>query len=150
VRLSGRFHLGRALVFVAWFLWQVLLGSFQVLWVALSQGRRVHNAVVRVPLRSRDDFLLTVAGHVTSLIPGSLVVEVDRRHSVLYLHVINVSTREQADAFRTSVLRTEERLVRIMGSAEDQDRVAAGITSSVEDSYKAFGNREGNKEGSRS
>lgn len=142
VRLSGRFHLGWGVLFLLWFAWQVVLGSFQVLWVAISQGRKVHNAVVRVPLRSRDDLLLTAVGHVTSLIPGSLVVEVDRRNSVLFLHVLNVKTPEQAEGFRASVLRTEARLVKIMGSAADQERVAAGdaddSSRSVADAYAAF------------
>jgi multicomponent Na+:H+ antiporter subunit E len=142
VRLSGRLHLGWGVLFLLWFAWQVVLGSFQVLWVALTQGRKVHNAVIRVPLRSRDDLILTAVGHVTSLIPGSLVVEVDRRNSVLFLHVLNVTSREQARAFRVGVLRTEAQLVRIMGSAEDIERVQAdddhASQQSVADAYEEY------------
>ena len=52
VRLSGRFDVPRAISFFIWFLWQVVRGSFQVIWVALRQGPKVHNAVIEVPLRT--------------------------------------------------------------------------------------------------
>lgn len=125
VRLSGRFHLGKGIAFLAWFAWHVFLGSFQVLWVAVTKGPKVTNAVVRVPLRTRDDLILTGVAHVTSLIPGSLVVEVDRRHSVLFLHVLDVNTEEEAEKFRRTVLHTEAMMTRVMGSKQDVERVNA-------------------------
>ena len=69
------------------FLAKVAAASFQVLYLAVVRGPRVSNALVAVPLRSHYDLLVTATGHVISLIPGSLVVEVDRSTSTLYLHV---------------------------------------------------------------
>ena len=40
--------------------------------------------------------MVTATGHVISLIPGSLVVEVDRSTSTLYIHGINVRNAEDA------------------------------------------------------
>jgi len=121
VRLSGRFHLMRALVFTGWFVWQVVKGSCGVLWVALRQGRGVHNAIVEVPLRTREDLMITAVGHVASLIPGSLVLEVDRRHGVLFLHVLNVRDEAAADRFRADVVEIERRLIHVMGTREEME-----------------------------
>lgn len=121
VRLSGRFDVPRAISFFIWFLWQVVRGSFQVIWVALRQGPKVHNAVIEVPLRTREDLMITAIGHVASLIPGSLVLDVDRRHGTLYLHVLNVRTPRDADRFRADVLEIERRLIFVMGTRAEID-----------------------------
>ena len=91
------------------------LGRFLAL-LALTQGPRVHNAVVRVQLRSNDDLLMTAVGHTMALIPGSLVVEVVRACGVLYFHVLDVAGEDQAESFRASTLRTEATWIRILGS----------------------------------
>lgn len=119
VQLSGRFDVVRGVSFLLWFVWQVVRGSFQVLWVALRQGPHVHNAVVEVPLRTREDLMMTAIGHVASLIPGSLVVDVDRRHGTLYLHVLNVRDAKGADSFRADVLEIERRLIQVMGNKDE-------------------------------
>ena len=94
VELSGRFNVLRALTFALWFIKEVTVASFQVLYWALSKGPRIRNAVIAVPLRSNSDLLMTAVGHVLSLIPGSLVVEVDRGTATLYVHAMNVQTLE--------------------------------------------------------
>lgn len=132
VQLSGRFDPVQFAVFVVTFVWQVLKASFQVLLIAVLVGPRVSNAVVGVRLRSHSDLLLTATGHTMALIPGSLVVEVDRSRATLYFHVLNVRTPEEAEAFRRSVRRTEASWIRIMGTWEElrslraERRAAAG------------------------
>ncbi|MGW2673127.1 Na+/H+ antiporter subunit E [Kocuria rhizophila] len=119
VRLSGRFNVLHFALFVLTFVWQVARASIHVFRVALVQGPRVHNAVLRVPLRQNNDLLMTAVGHTMALIPGSLVVEVDRGNGILYFHVLDIATPEQAEAFRRSVLDIEAAWIRIMGSRED-------------------------------
>ena len=119
VRLSGRFHVVHFVLFVATFVWQVAKASIHVFRVALIQGPRVHNAVLRVPLRQNNDLMMTAVGHTMALIPGSLVVEVDRENGILYFHVLDIARPEQAEAFRRSVLDVEAAWIRIMGSRED-------------------------------
>ncbi len=75
------------------FLAKVVAASFQVLYLAVARGPKVINAVVAVPLRSHSDLMVTATGHVISLIPGSLVVEVDRSTSTLYIHGSMSATR---------------------------------------------------------
>ena len=116
VELGGRFNVLRAVPFALTFLAKVVSASFQVLFLAVTQGPKVISAVVAVPLRSHSDLLVTATGHVTALIPGSLVVEVDRSTSTLYIHGINVRDAEDAAQLRKDVRNTEAGLIRIMGT----------------------------------
>lgn len=116
VELGGRFNVLHAVPFAVVFLAKVVAASAQVLFLAVVTGPRVVSAVVAVPLRSHSDLLVTATGHVISLIPGSLVVEVDRSTSTLYIHGINVRDAQDVARLRKEVRDTEAGLIRIMGS----------------------------------
>lgn len=125
VRLSGRFNVLHFALFVVTFIWQVARASIHVFGVALMQGPKVHNAVLRVKMRQNNDLLMTAVGHTMALIPGSLVVEVDRGNGILYFHVLDVSTPEEAESFRESALNIEAAWIKIMGSKEDLAKLEA-------------------------
>ncbi|GAB5078910.1 Na+/H+ antiporter subunit E [Arthrobacter sp. AD-310] len=123
VELSGRFNILHAIPFALTFLAKVVIASAQILYLAIAKGPKVTNAVVAVALRSHSDLLVTATGHVISLIPGSLVVEVDRSTSTLYLHAINISTPEDVENLRNEVRSIEAGLIRIMGTPEELEAV---------------------------
>jgi multicomponent Na+:H+ antiporter subunit E len=123
VELSGRFNVLHAVPFALGFLGRVAVASFQVMFLAVVRGPDVSNAVVAVPLRSRQDLMVTATGHVASLIPGSLVVEVDRSTSTLYLHGLNVKNAEDAARLRNDVRAIEAGLIRIMGTREELELI---------------------------
>lgn len=119
VELSGRFNPLQAVLMMLWFIWQVTVASFLVLFWALGKGPRIRNAVIAVPLRSPSDLLMTAVGHVLSLIPGSLVVEVDRGTATLYVHAMNAPTPADVERIRADIQGFEARLIRVMGSREE-------------------------------
>ena len=119
VELTGRFNVLWLIPFLGRFLVKLVTASAEVFWLALTRGSRLRNAVVAVTLRSHSDFLVTATGHAISLIPGSLVLEVDRSTSTLYLHCLNVASADDAAAIRRDVRATEAWLIRIMGSRDD-------------------------------
>lgn len=123
VELSGRFNIIHAVTFGLGFVAKVAAASAQVLYQATVQGPRVRNAVVAVTLRSHQDLLVTATGHVISLIPGSLVVEVDRSTSTLYLHALNISSAEDVENLRREVRSIEAGLIRVMGTKEELEAV---------------------------
>jgi len=125
VELGGRLNLLAAALFAAKFVNHVAVASFHVLWLAVATGPRIRNAVLAVKLRTRSDLILTATGHAISLIPGSLVVEVDRSTSTLYLHCLDISGQQDAQAFRAQVLRIEADLIRAFGTEEELALVRA-------------------------
>lgn len=116
VELSGRFNVFYFIEYAAIFLYRAAVASFQVSFLLLSEGPRITNAVVAVPLRSHSDLIVTATGHIISLIPGSLVIEVDRSNSTLYLHTIDVKNQQELAKVREEVRAVEAWLIRIMGS----------------------------------
>ncbi|HEY8753698.1 MAG TPA: Na+/H+ antiporter subunit E [Arthrobacter sp.] len=123
VELSGRFNVLHAVPFALRFLGRVVAASVEVMYLAVLRGPRVISAVVAVPLRSHQDLMVTATGHVISLIPGSLVVEVDRSTSTLYLHALNVTSPEEVENLRTEVRSIEADLIRIMGTREELEAI---------------------------
>ncbi len=125
VELSGRFSVLRAVHMLLWFIGQVTIASFQVLYWAVVTGPRIRNAVIAVPLRSPSDLLMTAVGHVLSLIPGSLVVEVDRGTATLYVHAMNAPTPESVEKVRHGIQGMEARLIHVMGSRTELEALRA-------------------------
>ena len=116
VILAGRFNAWWALRYLGYFLWHLVLASVQVAWLAIKPGPPPRTAIIAAKLRTRSDFVLTLVALTISLIPGSLVVEVDRFGSTLYLHVLNTPTQREIRLMRAQIARIERLLVRTLGS----------------------------------
>ena len=123
VQLGLRLNPWFTLLYLARLGFDIVRGSLQVAALALSPRYTPSNAIVAVHLRTRSDFILTLTGVSTSIVPGAIVVDVDRVRSTLYLHVLNVHRPEQVERFRNGVLAEEHRIVMALGSREDVERL---------------------------
>ena len=125
VPFADRFNVYYSIKFVFYFLWKITAATWDVAVKAGKPGPNVVNSVVAVKLRTQDDLLLTLVGHVYALIPGSLVIDVDRPTSTLFLHVLDVPDEAAAEAFRVDSLDIEARMIRGFGSKRDYALVKA-------------------------
>ncbi|WP_168916244.1 Na+/H+ antiporter subunit E [Microcella flavibacter] len=123
VELSGRFNPWWFLVLLGRFAVDLVRASFEVAWQAMRPRGVTRNAVIRVDLTTRNDFVLTGTALAVSLVPGSVVLEVDRPHSVLYIHSLGIETPEQVAHAHDSVLAYERRILRALGSREEWEAV---------------------------
>lgn len=123
--LSNRFNIFYAAQFSALLFWNIAKASVEVMWLAATFRPPLRNSVVAVPLRTRSDLLLTAVSHTMSLIPGSVVVEVDRAQSVLYFHVLNTSTPDEIQQFTQSVAYFEALVIKAAGSKEEYEALKA-------------------------
>jgi multicomponent Na+:H+ antiporter subunit E len=121
----SRFHLGWALWFVMRLFIDITRSSFIVAGQALGIGYSDKSAVIRVPLRSRSDLILTATAEASTLIPGTVVIDVDREARDLFLHVFSVRSMADVDKARAEALAIEARAIRAIGSARDMKRLAA-------------------------
>ena len=119
VELSGRFHPLWFVVFLLRFALELVKASVIVAAQAVSPKGPGRSSVIGVQLLTRSDFIMTLTAIAISLIPGSIVVEVDRAGGVLYLHVLGASSTEAIDRSRADVLAIEVLLVRALGSRDD-------------------------------
>jgi multicomponent Na+:H+ antiporter subunit E len=131
VDFSGRFHVYWALAFAWHFAVDLVRGSVFVAWQAVDPRGVPVNSVLAVQLHTRSDIIMTLTAEAISLIPGSLVVEVDRERSLLYVHALGTPDDAAAEKARRTVLVVEERIVRAIGSEHDvwmvnRERTAAG------------------------
>jgi len=116
VELSGRINLWYGALFVAQFLAAMVRGGLAVTMQVFDFRRQPGAAIIAVPLRYADDLMMTHVSVVSSLIPGSLIVEADRDRRILYLHVIGVRSVDDVEKQREGVLRWERRIVRALGA----------------------------------
>lgn len=119
--LSNRFNILWATRFLLIFLWKMAKASIEVTWLAATFRPPLRNSVVAVQLHTRSDLLLTAVSHTMSLIPGSVVVEVDRSQSVIYFHVLNHETEEEIESFVREVGYFEALIIKAVGSREEYE-----------------------------
>lgn len=106
---------GGAIVALIWhFLTDLVRAGLQVTWIVL-RGRRVTNAVISVDLYSNDPVHLTLVSAMTSLVPGSIVVRIDRGVGVLDLHILDIDGQGGPEEVRANVLALERRVFAASG-----------------------------------
>ncbi|MGW5672558.1 Na+/H+ antiporter subunit E, partial [Micromonospora sp. NPDC003776] len=116
---------GALLLLAVTFVGELVTASVHVAAVAVRPGYRPRGAIIAVPLRVRTDLNLALTAEVISLVPGTLILEVDRDRGVLYVHVLDVRGPEDLTASRDRVLAVERRIVRAVGSPEEVRRLHA-------------------------
>ncbi|HEU4917503.1 MAG TPA: Na+/H+ antiporter subunit E [Acidimicrobiia bacterium] len=126
VEFKGRIHPVATAHLIGRFILDLVRASIQVALLALSPRRSPRGAVIRVHLRSESDLYLTLTAELSTLVPGSLVVEANRQTGVLYLHVLDVDALGGIEKIRTDTLGTEARVLRALAS--DGELAAAGLT----------------------
>lgn len=94
-----------------------LIGSgTAVAWQVLRYGGKTSAAIVEVPLRVDSDLLITAVAEFTTIAPGTLVVEIDRRRQRLYVHTIPVHDEADIARRRKAVQSVERRVARAVGT----------------------------------
>ncbi len=111
VPVEGRVHpmsLLRLIVTVGYYL---VLSSVQVAFLAIKPGPPPLSAVLRAHLAVKSDLVLALAVNIFNLIPGSIVLEIDQRRRMLYMHVIDVGNERSVARFYRQVNEVERQLV---------------------------------------
>jgi len=116
VEWTGRLRPWPALVLVATFLVELLVASVQVAWIAVRPAGPPRSAVVRVDLATRSELLLTITAELISLVPGSLLIELDTDGGRIWLHLLDGSTPEKIERARAKALAQERRVIAALGS----------------------------------
>ena len=114
-----RLHPVGVLVFVGNFLVDLVMSAALVAWQTIRPGGIGHSAIIRVQMRTDSDLLLTMVAESLTLVPGSVVIDMDRERRMLSIHVLHVRNLDDVERRRAAVLAEEERVVRAFGSADE-------------------------------
>lgn len=107
-------------VLVARFLADLVVASCEVAYRCVAPWERPHGGLVRAPLRSADELFATVTAQMTMLVPGTIVIDLDRDRRELLIHVFDVRRPGVREAVRRDVLAQEERVLRALAARADE------------------------------
>lgn len=99
-------------VLAARFLWDMSVASVHVAWLSVRPGPTVSGVVVDLRLRSDNELFQTITAEMVALVPGTVVIDLDSERRILTLHLLDVTTRQQAEVIRHRVLAQEARVLR--------------------------------------
>ncbi|GAB08456.1 Na(+)/H(+) antiporter subunit E [Gordonia araii NBRC 100433] len=99
VPVEGRLHPVSITLLLLRLIRDFFLSSLQVAWAAIRPGRPPLGAVVRRRVAIKSDMVLTLAINYINLVPGTLVVEIDHRRRLLYIHVFDLSSPKKVARF---------------------------------------------------
>jgi multicomponent Na+:H+ antiporter subunit E len=116
VTWNGRFRPLPAVRLLVTFFADLLVASVQVAWIAIRPAAPPSSAVIRVQLATRSELLLTITAELISLVPGSLLIELDSRRGLIWLHLLDGSTPAKVERARVKALAQEARVIAALGS----------------------------------
>ncbi|GAA2536025.1 Na+/H+ antiporter subunit E [Mycolicibacterium diernhoferi] len=110
VPVEGKLRPLAFLRLILYFAMKLVVSSFQVAWLAIRPGPPPATAVLRAHVAVKSDLVLALAVGVITLIPGSVVLEIDQKRRLIYVHVLDVGSEKNVEAFYRQV-KTVERLM---------------------------------------
>nr|WP_205808848.1 Na+/H+ antiporter subunit E [Micromonospora sp. HNM0581] len=123
VAYQGRLRPWGLLVFGGRFVVELVRASAHVARIAVQPGYTPRSAIIGVRLRVPTDLNLALTAEVLSLVPGTLIIELDRDAGILFVHVLDVRGPDDLVAGREQVRAVERRIVRAVGSDAELSRV---------------------------
>lgn len=119
VSVEGTLRPWRTIVLLTRFLYDLTVASFMVGWLAVRPGRPPGSAVILIDLVSGSELRQTLTGELISLVPGSLLIELDSRGRRMWLHVLDADTPEKVASARHKARLQEHRLLQAIGTRDE-------------------------------
>ena len=100
---------------VGYFAVKLVQANLHVAWAVISPRRAgLERAVVAVSVAETSNTVMALLANAVSLTPGTLVIDLRRNPSTLYVHVLQLRS---VDTVRRDVLTMQRALVRALGPA---------------------------------
>lgn len=89
---------------------ELILSALRVAWLALQPRMAIRPAIIAYPLTLTTDAQITLLANLITLTPGTLSLDVSDDRKWLYIHAIDVESREEligsiAAGFETRILQ---------------------------------------------
>jgi multicomponent Na+:H+ antiporter subunit E len=102
--------IGAWLVLIGIFVRELVLGAVNVAWLVLQPKLVLRPGIVAYPLTVTSDLQITLLANMITLTPGTLSLDVSDDRRWLYIHAIDIASRDEtigaiAAGFETRILR---------------------------------------------
>ncbi|RBY78478.1 hypothetical protein DQ239_07885 [Blastococcus sp. TF02-09] len=119
VRLTSRPRLGPSLRALGRFAVEVVTTSAQVAWTVVRRGPATRSAIIELKLPAstdpHPDLLVSTVANRLSLVPGTLVVDIDRPSDTLYVYVFDVRSEQDLTVARLAAARAVDDVLAAVG-----------------------------------
>ncbi|WP_198289420.1 Na+/H+ antiporter subunit E [Rhodococcus sp. AW25M09] len=119
VPVEGRIHVFSLVKLAGVFLYYAMESSVSVAWLAIRPKAPPVTGVLRCRIAIKSDLVLTLFVDAMNLVPGTMVLEIDRTRRLLYVHVLDMGTQKAVDGFYAYVRHLEKLF--IAGFERDSD-----------------------------
>jgi multicomponent Na+:H+ antiporter subunit E len=109
-------RLERALFLLVYLLWQIVLANFRLTRDVLSIRYRMRPGVIRLPLAVTTDEEILLLSAMINITPGSVALDVSDDRQSMYVHVMHITTVEEAK--REIKNGFERRILELRGEKE--------------------------------
>ncbi|WP_149361791.1 Na+/H+ antiporter subunit E [Lolliginicoccus suaedae] len=104
--------------------------TIEVSWLVLKPGAPPRSAILKRRVGIRSDLVLTLLVDALSLIPGSLVVQVDKVQRVVFVHVLDVRDKKAVTKFHRDTDLLEKWFVRAFERPDEwRDAIPGSVTA---------------------
>ena len=95
---------------IAMFVRELILSALKVAWLVLQPRIKIRPAIIAYPLTVTTDAQITLLANMITLTPGTLSVDVSADRRTLYIHAIDIASKEAligdiAGGFETKILQ---------------------------------------------
>ena len=92
------------------FIRELVMSALKVAWLVVQPKLTIRPAIIAYPLTVTTDLQITLLANMITLTPGTLSVDVSDDRKWLYVHAIDIESKEAligsiASGFETSILR---------------------------------------------
>ncbi len=95
------------------FLWECFKANLDVAYRVLHPQLPIYPGIVKVRTKLTTDTALTFLANSITLTPGTMSVDIDKDNGILYIHWIDVKTKDVESATKIIVDRFEKVLKKI-------------------------------------
>ncbi|UXA20516.1 Na+/H+ antiporter subunit E [Mycobacterium sp. SMC-4] len=111
IPVQGRLHPLSMLRLLGRVVLDLIKASTQIAWLTVRPGPPPRSAVVRAPMEVKSDLTLALTAAILTLIPGTMVVDIDQANRVLYVHILDVRPDGAIDEFYRDLRHLEKLLI---------------------------------------
>lgn len=118
IPVTGQFHVLAFLRLHVTIAHKLLKSSVLLAWLSVKPGPPPRSAIVKRQLTTQSDLVLTLIVDALNLIPGSIVLEIDKSQRVVFVHVFGVEDNKAIEQFHKDTDHIERRFA----AAFERDR----------------------------